>query len=74
MAVTDKIKAFINGDNKRDNNQRDGYVYGQSVRGASKEFKEWVLADGYTATKIKDEDGHESRLPINPVSIPKNSM
>lgn len=50
---------FINGDNKGDNNQRDGYVYGQSVRGASKEFKEWVLADGYTATKIKNDDGKE---------------
>lgn len=50
---------FINGDNKGDNNQRDGYVYGQSVRGASKEFKEWVLAGGYTSTKIKDDDGNE---------------
>lgn len=50
---------FINGDNKGENNQRDGYVYGQSVRGASKEFKEWVLAGGYTATKIKDDDGRE---------------
>lgn len=50
---------FINGDNRGDNNQRDGYVYGQSVRGASKEFKEWVLADGYTITKIKDDNGNE---------------
>lgn len=50
---------FINGDNKGENNQRDGYVYGQSVRGAGKEFKEWVLAGGYTATKIMDDDGNE---------------
>jgi len=50
---------FINGDNRGDNNQRDGYVYGQSVRGASKEFKEWVLADGYTITKSKDDNGNE---------------
>lgn len=50
---------FINGDNKGDNNQRDGYVYGQSVRGADKEFKEWVLAQDYTVTKIRDDDGNE---------------
>lgn len=50
---------FINGDNKGDNNQRDGYVYGQSVRGASAEFKAWVLSGGYTDTKVRDEDGNE---------------
>ena len=50
---------FINGDNKGNNNQRDGYVYGQSVRGADKEFKEWVLAQDYTVTKIRDDDGNE---------------
>lgn len=30
---------FTNGDNKGEVNKRDGYVYGQSVRGASGEFK-----------------------------------
>ena len=30
---------FLNGDNKADHNPRDGYVYGQSVRGADAEFK-----------------------------------
>lgn len=30
---------YLNGDNTCDNNQRDGYVYGQSVRGADSEFK-----------------------------------
>ena len=30
----------LNGDNKTDNNSLDGYVYGQSVRIADKEFKE----------------------------------
>jgi hypothetical protein len=29
---------WLNGDNKRENNKRDGYVYGQSVRGADAEF------------------------------------
>lgn len=50
---------FLNGDNKGDYNPRDGYVYGQSVRGADAEFKAWVLGDGYKTDKLKDEDGKE---------------
>ena len=50
---------FINGDNKGDINDRDGYVYGQSVRGADKEFKTWVLSEGYKKDKITDDDGKE---------------
>ena len=30
---------WINGDNKKEHNPRDGYVYGQSIRGADEEFK-----------------------------------
>ena len=30
-----------------DKKNRDGYVYGQSVRGADSEFKEWILKDDY---------------------------
>ena len=50
---------WINGDNKADHNERDGYVYGQSVRGADAEFKAWVLGGGYRKDKIKNEDGEE---------------
>ena len=50
---------YLNGDNKSDNNRRDGYVYGQSVRGADAEFKKWVLGGGYTTEKITDDDGNE---------------
>lgn len=50
---------FINGDNKRDNNDRDGYVYGQSVRGADTEFKTWVLSGKYRQDKVMDDDGKE---------------
>lgn len=59
---------YLNGDNKGDNNQRDGYVYGQSVRGADAEFKQWVLSDGYKKEEIQDADGgkitftHKSRI------------
>ena len=51
---------FLNGDNKGDDNQRDGYVYGQSIRGADEEFKKWVLSpNGYLTDKLKDGDGNE---------------
>ena len=42
-----------------DKKNRDGYVYGQSVRGADQEFKEWILKDDYIVDKIIDEDGNE---------------
>ena len=42
-----------------DKKNRDGYVYGQSVRGADSEFKEWILKDDYKIDKITDEDGNE---------------
>ena len=45
---------WLNGDNQGEDNQRDGYVYGQSVRGADAEFKAWVLSGNYEITKIKD--------------------
>ena len=36
----------------------DGYIYGQSVRGADAEFKEWVLKqDGYIEELVKNDDG-----------------
>ena len=59
---------WLNGDNKGDSNERDGYVYGQSVRGADSEFKEWVLSGGYQKEIITDRDGnstvftHKSRI------------
>ena len=50
---------WLNGDNKDDDNPRDGYVYGQSVRGADAEFKAWILSGGYESTRIKEDDGNE---------------
>lgn len=45
----------------------NGYVYGQSVRGADKEFKEWVLSGNYITDTIKEDDieitfTHKSRI------------
>lgn len=53
---------YLNGDNKGDYNQRDGYVYGQSIRGADQEFKEWVLKKGYVTDKLKDDSGDEIKF------------
>ena len=67
---------FLNGDNKADQNPRDGYVYGQSVRGADAEFKAWVLKGDYKTEKLTDDDGreitftHKSR--IHPKTIQVN--
>ena len=47
--------------------KKNGYVYGQSVRGADKEFKEWVLSGNYITDKFKEDDieitfTHKSRI------------
>lgn len=43
---------------KNDKPNMDGYIYGQSVRGADAEFKAWVLnRDGYQSDPIFDKDG-----------------
>ena len=42
-----------------DKENRDGYIYGQSVRGADQEFKDWILSDDYKIDKIIDDDGNE---------------
>ncbi len=58
---------WLNGDNKADVNERDGYVYGQTIRGADAEFKEWVLKGGYRTDVIYDDGEkitfkHKSRI------------
>ena len=42
-----------------DNKNRDGYIYGQSIRGADQEFKDWVLKNDYIIDKIIDEEENE---------------
>ncbi len=58
---------WLNGDNKSDVNERDGYVYGQTIRGADAEFKSWVLSGGYKTDIIYDDGDkvtfkHKSRI------------
>ncbi len=47
---------FLAGNNH--NSNLDGYIYGQSVRGADEEFKNWVLDQkDYIVETVKAEDG-----------------
>lgn len=49
---------FIAGKNDDDRTNHDGYVYGQSILGADKEFKEWALKqDDFIYDNIYDEQG-----------------
>ncbi len=50
---------FIAGKNDDKNTNHDGYVYGQSIIGGDKEFKEWALKqDGFINDYIYDEKGN----------------
>lgn len=51
---------FLSGVNDDNSKGHDGYVYGQSVIGADKEFRKWVLnKKNYKKTKELDENGEE---------------
>ncbi len=54
---------FLAGKNDDKHKNFDGYVYGQSVRGADKEFKKWVLDQtGYSCDKVYTKDGKEKQF------------
>lgn len=40
----------------------NGYVYGQSVRGADQEFKDWVLKQDYQIDYIMNDNGEEVKF------------
>lgn len=51
---------FLAGKNDDKCKNNDGYVYGQSVRGADQEFKEWILnQDDYINDYCYDSDGNQ---------------
>ena len=56
---------LLNGNNKQDRNPRDGYIYGQSVRGADEKFREWVLdQEGYIDTPVNQNDPDKTKDKI----------
>ena len=71
--------AFLSGKNDDETKGNDGYIYGQSILGADKEFRDWVLnSNGYTDDKEVDKDGetvifrHKSRITAKKIML-KNS-
>jgi len=71
---------LLSGKNHDDMKDNDGYVYGQSILGADKEFKEWVLdQNGYVNDKETDKDGdivifkHKSRIYAKKVTLKNQS-
>ena len=72
--------ALLSGKNHDDMKNNDGYVYGQSILGADKEFKAWVLnQNGYTSDKETDKDGntvtftHKSRIYAKKITLKDRS-
>jgi len=72
--------AFLSGVNDDNSKGHDGYVYGQSVIGADKEFRKWVLdKKNYKQTKELDENGkeviftHKSRIFAKTIQL-KNKV
>ncbi len=72
--------AFLFGKNHDDMVGNDGYIYGQSVVGADKEFREWVLnSEGYVSDEETDKDGnvvifkHKSRIHAKKIKLKKAS-
>lgn len=68
---------FISGKNNSDKVNHDGYIYGQSVLGADKEFKEYVLKNDYmTDTIIENNEiitfKHKSRIFAKTIQIERD--
>lgn len=71
---------FIAGKNDDEHINHDGYVFGQSVRGADQEFKDWVLKqDDYITDKFFENDTevyfkHKSRIFAKTIQIKRNNV
>lgn len=66
---------FLAGKNNDADKKKDGYVYGQSVRGADKEFKNWVLdSEGYKVDIVENNVAfiHKSRVYAKEIRINKD--
>ncbi len=63
LSASDDI-GFPAGEHGADPHPEDGYVFGQSIRGADDEFQAWVLSGGYRTEKLAGEDGGEITLKV----------
>lgn len=71
---------FLSGVNHDDMHGNDGYVYGQSIRGADKEFRSWALDQvGYLIDDEVDKNGdtvkfkHKSRIYAKKIRLKKTN-
>ncbi len=69
---------FIAGKNDDNHTNHDGYIFGQSVRGADQEFKEWVLnqedykTDKFTEDNCEISFKHKTRIFAKTIQIKRN--
>lgn len=68
---------FISGKNDDSKKNHDGYIYGQSVLGADKEFKDYVLENDYITDKIVEDNEtiifkHKSRIFAKTIQIKRD--
>lgn len=69
---------FIAGKNDDNHTNHDGYIFGQSVRGADQEFKDWVLnqedykTDKFTEDNCEISFKHKSRIFAKTIQIKRN--
>ena len=68
---------FIAGKNNSDKVNHDGYIYGQSVLGGDKEFKEYVLKNDYITDTIVENNEtiifkHKSRIFAKTIQIERD--
>lgn len=69
---------FIAGKNDDEHTNHDGYVFGQSVRGADQEFKDWVLnqndykIDKFIENNTEISFKHKSRIFAKTIQIKRN--
>lgn len=69
---------FLCGKNDDTCKNKDGYVYGQSIRGADKEFKKWVLQQDYRIDNVIENDEvitfkHKSRMICKNITIMRDN-
>lgn len=71
---------FLSGKNTDNMKGNDGYVYGQSILGADKEFRQWAISkEDYLTTMVQDKNGatipfiHKSRLHAKKITLKKSN-
>lgn len=78
LNTSDNIYYLAGVNNEKHN--MDGYVYGQSIRGASDEFKKWAIdSEGFKSDLIKKDENdegiafiHKSRIASKTIQIERN--